>query len=492
MPDQSETSQNTNVPQIVNPGSQIPSASVGSQSPSQPVNQASVPVAPLSSQHPNLPKRRFPKKILLAIPFLLLLIIFVFLLSQLKSGGLTNFGKKGEIVWWGFWNESVVAPLISDYEQQNSNVKITYVTQSEKDYRERLTNNLARGSGPDIFHFHNTWVPMFTSDLEPAPTDVLSVQEFSSSYYPVIRGDLLKGSNILGLPLGFDALTLYINEDMLAAAGASVPVTWDEFRTLARQLTTRDDNDRIIQSGAAIGRTENIDHWQEILALMMLQNGVNPNKPTGQLAADAVKFYTVFATEDKVWDETLPPSTIAFANGKVAMYFGPSWRAIEIGKANSNLRYKTVPLPQLRKDDPAEPDVSYATYWVEGVWNKSSNKQEAWKFLEFLSQKQQQQKLYENLSMQRIIGEPYPRVDMGNLLTENKIIGSIAALAPQARSWYLADDTNDGPTGINSQLELLFKQVVDNVISGHDAVRELSNVSPDVAKTLSQYGIQTQ
>jgi ABC-type glycerol-3-phosphate transport system substrate-binding protein len=219
---------------------------------------------------------------------------------------------------------------------------------------------------------------------------------------------------------------------------------------------------------------------------------VNPANPTGKLAADAVKFYTAFVLEDEIWDETLPASTVAFANSKVAMYFGPSWRASEINKMNPNLRYKTVPLPQLRKEDPGEPDVSYATYWVEGVWNRSANKEDAWDFLKFLSEPESLEMLFNNLSKSQIVGEPYPRVDMNNLLKESKILSSITALAPQAKSWFLADATNDGPTGINSQINSLFKEVIDNVNSKRDAERELAGIAPKIIEVLSQYGIRVK
>lgn len=475
---------------LVSPGVKMPQTQAADPSNLQQQEvQQSLQKEPL----PTLPpKRGFSKKLLLIIPFIVLISIFVFLLLKIKPGGFSSFGKKGEIVWWGFWPESTVLPLIAKYQEEHPSITIKYVTQSGSDYRERLTNSLAKGSGPDIFRFHNSWVPMFASELEPLPGSVMGSQEFNSTYYPAVSKDLTTNAGVLGIPLGYDALTLYINEDLLTQAGVSPPVTWDEFRILANALTTKDRDERIIQSGAAIGRTENIDHWQEILGLMMIQNGVDPANPKGQLAEDALKFYAVFAFEDKVWDETLPRSTVAFANSKVAMYFAPSWRANEINSMNPSLRYKTIPLPQLRKDDPGEPDVSYATYWVEGVWNKSTNKESAWDFLKFLSQRESLETLYDNLSLTRIIGEPYPRVDMGNLLTDNKILGSVIILAPQAKSWYLADATNDGATGINSQLSTLFKQAIDNVILGRDAARELNEITPEVVKVLSQYGIKVR
>ncbi len=497
----------TEEPSVVQPGREMPgggqaampvqqgvspqAAGHPTQTTTQPVGQQ--PTSVLTPQQPQPPtqplKKRFPKIPILIIALVALVSIFVFILIKVKPGGLTSVGKKGEIVWWGFWEESIVAPLISEYQEENPNIEITYVTQSTKDYRERLTNALARNDGPDMFRFHNSWVSMFESELDTLPATAMSSAEFTQIFYPVFSSDLTTREGIVGIPLGYDAITLFINEDIFAAAGKAPPSTWDDFQKTARELTTKAD-DAIIQSGAAIGRTENVDHWQEILGLMMLQNGVNMTSPKGQLAEDAVNFYTVFYTEDTIWDETLPPSTVAFANGKVAMYFGPSWRANEINSMNPNLRYKTVPLPQLRKDDPQEPDVSYATYWVEGVWKKSANRELAWDFLTFLAERDSLESLHENLGSTRFVAESYPRSDMGNVLNEHKIMGSVIALAPQAKSWLIADETFDGPTGINSQLGAIFKEVIDNVVSGREAERELNTAAPEVAKILSRYGIK--
>ena len=436
-------------------------------------------------------RKGIPNIAILAGVFLALIAVFIFIVTKVGPPGFSLIGEKGEIVWWGFWSESAVLPLIDEYLEENPNVEITYISQSSRDYRERLTNSLARGDGPDIFGFHNSWVPMFKNELDSLPANEMNSKEFSTTYYRVILSDLNTAEGIVGIPLGYDALTLYINEDIFAAAGKAPPVTWDEFQSTAKELTARSDK-IIIQSGAAIGRTENVDHWQEILALMMLQNGVDMANPQGQLANDAVNFFTSFAGEDGVWDEILPPSTVAFANGKTAMYFGPAWRADEINKMNPNLRFKTALLPQLRKDDPAEPDVSYATYWVEGVWKRSANKKEAWEFLKFLSAKESLERLYDNQSLTSLGGEPYPRVDMSGLLKDDKVAGSVLALAPSAKSWYLADATNDGPTGINSQLAEVYKVAIDNVVAGRLASRELETVAAEVRKILSQFGIRAR
>jgi len=434
---------------------------------------------------PPPPKKKFPRALIFAGVGIVVLLLVFLVVRLLGSRGKTS----GEIIWWGLWEDtSIIESLITEYESANSGVDITYVKQSPQDYRERLTNALAKGQGPDIFRFHNTWGPMFRNDLDMVPSSVINAADFAKNFYPVASSDLTIGTGIVGIPLDYDALTLYINEDILNKSGKTPPATWDDLRVLARELTVKDDRGVITQSGVALGRTENVDHWPEILAVMMIQNGVDLTDPTGKPAEDALNFFTIFSTVDGVWDATLPASTAAFAGGKLAMYIAPSWRAFEVYDQNPNLKFKTVPLPQLPKDNPSDPDITYATYWVEGVSARSTKKVIAWDFLKFLSTQSSLTKLYTNAAKVRSFGEPYPRSDMANLLSNHPILGSIISQAPGAQSWYLASRTFDGPTGINSQLADYFEDAVNAVATGKQtAGKALQTAASGVQQILGQY-----
>lgn len=458
--------------------------------PQNPVNntQQPTPVPPVVETQPvfqPMPKKEFPK-IFIWVGIVVLVAILIFVGIKLFT---KVAPKNSTITWWGLWEDSsVITPLISTYEASHPNVKINYVKQSQLDYRERLTSAFAKNTGPDVFAFHNTWVPMFKNNMDTIPASTLNPADFAKIFYPIITSNLTNGNGIVGIPVGYDSITLYINEDIFNKAGKTPPTTWDDLRKTARELTVKDDQGIITQSGVALGRTENVDHWPEILALMMLQNGVDLSNPVGKTAEDALTFFTVFSSVDGVWDATLPPSTQAFAAGKLAMYIGPSWRAFEITNANPNLKFKTVGIPQLPKDNPKQLDVTYATYWAQGVWSKSSNKSAAWEFLKYLSQSDSLQKLYANESKIRIFGEPYPRIDMANLLTSHPSVGSIINQAPGAESWYLASRTFDGPTGINSQLANYFGDAINGVASGKTtATQALETAAQGVKQVLTQY-----
>jgi len=442
----------------------------------------------LGPSMPPSPKRKAPGKIFLFLGIFVFIVLAGFVAYKLLSG-VTKKASPVEITWWGLWEEeSAYSGVIAEYQTQNPNVTIKYVKQSPQDYRERLTNALAKGTGPDIFMFHNSWVPMFSSELDNVPASVASAADIAQDYYPVISTDLTSGTGIVGMPLGYDALTLFINENIFANEGMDPPTTWDDLREKAKTLT-KVENGVITQAGVALGRTENVDHWPEIVALMMLQNGADLTNPQGKLAEDALLFYTLFSRVDGVWDITLPSSTAAFASGKLAMYFGPTWRAFNIKEQNPELSFRTVPLPQLAKEDPNDPDIGYATYWANGVWGRSEKKDEAWKFIKFLSSKDSLEKIYKQESAQRGFGEAYPRVDMANILLEHPTLASVIKLAPTAESWYLADRTFDGSTGINTQLKKYFEDAINAVNEGDEAGDATEPLVKGVKQVLTQYGL---
>lgn len=397
-------------------------------------------------------------------------------------------GEPGEIVWWGIQHEEeVFSPLIEEFEKKNPRVKIKYQKQSSKEYRERLANALAQGVGPDIFEIHNTWPVMFRDDLSALPSSVMTKEEFAESFYPVIVSDLTLPQGIVGMPLEFDALTLFINEDIFASSARKPPEKWDEMEESANSLVAKDQGGIILQAGVALGITKNVDHWPEIVGLLLIQNRVDPANPRGDLARVALDFYKRFK-DGSVWDNALPPSTIAFAQGKLAMYFGPSRKAADIVKANPSLRFRTVRLPQLRKNLPTDPDFSYATYWVHAVSQKSNKQKIAWEFLRFLSTPESLQKLNENISKAEAFGRIYPRPEMNLSLREHPIFGSVILLAHQARSWYLADKTFDGEKGINSRVNGLYAGVIPKNIDE----RVLAALANDLARVLSSYGVSVR
>lgn len=401
------------------------------------------------------------------------------------GGRSTVPAAKTKITYWGLWEPaSVMDTIIRDFEAANPEIDVEYVTQSHRDYRERLQTAIASKQGPDVFRFHASWVPMIKNELSPLPNNVMSPTEFSQAFYPVAVRQLTSGGQIVGVPSYYDGLALYYNKEILRNAGAEPPTTWAQLRTLASQLTVRTQTGQIQRSGLAIGNSTNVEHFSDIIGLLMLQNGANPADPTSQAAIDAMTFYTNFAKVDKVWDETLPSSTVAFARGDAAMMLAPSWRAHEIKNTNPNLDFGIAPLPKLGQNA-----VTWASYWAEGVSAESAHKDAAWTFVKYLTSAETEQKLYSAQSQVRTFGTPYARVSLASSLANDPYVGAYLADAPSAQDWYLNSFTHDN--GLNDQLIKYYRDAVTAIVGGRDVTDTMKTVDLGTQQVLRQYNVPT-
>jgi multiple sugar transport system substrate-binding protein len=429
------------------------------------------------------------KKILIGLGILIVVIIIIVLIIPKKPDT-----KNVTLVWWGLWEDkATMQPLIDEFQKQNPNIKIEYIKQDPNNYHDRLLTRMNNGTGPDIFRYHNTWTPAITNILAPLPNDIISVKDFNKIYYPAIQKDLLLNGAIYGVPIGVDSLAMFVNTDLLKAAGVSTPKDWNQFIDAAKKLTVKDkDTSKIKTSGAGLGTYGNIMHAPDIISVMFLQQGVDQRKidtSSDDLKA-ALTFYTSFAKgNDAVWDNSLDNSELAFAKGELAMYFGFSWDifTIEQLKTNNKLNYEIHPVPSLTGGK----SITVASYWVEGVSAKSPNQKEALIFIKYLTQKETLQRLYTESSKTRAFGELYPRIDMADELKSNALVYPFVSQLQNAGSSFFVSNTLDGDTGLNKRVNSYLENAINAIINDNSSSdTEVPKLQEGVKKVLLENGIQ--
>ncbi|MFZ5376219.1 MAG: extracellular solute-binding protein [Patescibacteria group bacterium] len=405
--------------------------------------------------------------------------------NNATSGSTKQTEQPVTLVYWGLWEPNeVLDSIIADFESANPSVKIDYRVQSHLDYRERLQTAIASGNGPDIFRFHATWTPMLKNELSAMPAKVMSVTDYQKTFYPVAAEQLQSNGQIVGIPLMYDGLVLYYNKEILETANAQPPSNWRDLRKLANDLTVPASKDErgagLERGGLAIGNSTNVEHFSDILALLILQNGGDINSPNSTEVSDALKFYTNFVKEDQIWDSKLPSSTVAFARGEAAMMFGPSWRAHEIKNLNPKLDFGMAPVPQLSDESTA-----WASYWAEGVSEKSKNKDLAWSFLKYMASKETQMKFFSSASQIRAFGEPYSRVELASELKSNESLTNLLNDALIAKSGAMCSYTHDN--GINDKTIKYYSDAIDATLQGKNITDTLETLEQGVNEVMSQY-----
>lgn len=427
------------------------------------------------------------RRILTRLAILLIVVLIGFLGFLLLRKTVFPPHKEVTLTYWGLWEDSdIINPLLTDFvsaytaEHPNISLTINYEKRTFgtlEQYKETLLTRLKQETAPDIFRLHNSWVKEFVGELTSLPTEMMSETDYTAAFYPAALSSAKVGEAIYAIPLEYDGIVLYYNKDLLKGVDvASALATWESFRREAVKLTQWEENDpqkKILRAGAAFGAANNISHSSDLLSLLFSQSGVDPlTELETQAAADALAYYTKFVKIDHIWDETLPFSINAFANGQVAMTFGPSWRALDIHNLNPRLNFAAVSVPQLPAAQ--EKGIHWASFWMEAVNKDSENAGVAWQLLKFLTEEEQQKRFYSAASQVRYFGEPYSRPSLAENLATHEILRPLLVSASGAVSSKTVDFSGD-----KAYVDA-FKQAIADVLAGKEASQALKTAQATI------------
>ncbi len=480
-----------------------PNYQLGEQSAQEPIPQNSemapetVPenVTPEAINEPpagNLPpvyEESKSKYVIITAGVIIFFVIFFVIIKVLVGFG-SKKAASGKITlkYWGLWeDESAFQPLIADYKRKHPNVTIIYTKIDPKNYRQKiLARTQSSDDRPDIFRFHNTWLPSLTSVVTSLPATIMSAGEFEKTFYPIAQSDLKIGNSYYGIPLEIDGLVLVYNSKLFKAAGIeTTPVTWEDIINDASKLSVKDQSGKIFTSGIALGTATNVEHFSDILGWMILQNGGDLKKLSAPEAVGALQQYRSFAEPpSNLWDASQSNSISAFIQEQVAMIIVPSWELLTIKQANPDLQLKVTSLPVV----PGGNQITLASYWVEGVSKFSKNQIEAWKFLRFLVEKDNLTKLYAEQAKSRPFGEPYSRVDLAPSLVQNEYIGPVIAQAKNMKSLPTISRTYDD--GLNDEVIKYLEDAVNSTAKGASYQDAFFTADRGIAQVFTKFGIK--
>ncbi len=312
-------------------------------------------------------------------------------------------------IWRLFDDSDTMKPIFEAYQQkyeQLSKTKINfeYKKMDYNNYEDTLIQALAANQGPDIFQIHNDWLPKHSQLIEPAPTEIITIDQYKDMFVDVAANDFVANDNIYAIPFSVDTLALYYNKKILEKNDYySPPTTWTQLTEYSRKLS-RTSGNSILSSGITLGTANNINRASDILYALMLQNNTTmtspdnsnasfalPTKtPTGETFYPGLKslnFYTSFANPDSenfCWNQSMMGSLEAFEKGYAAMTINYAYQKPVIEKfKDPTVEFKISRLPQIYDtDDP----ISYANYWGETVSRQSSNAVWAWDFIKYVAE----------------------------------------------------------------------------------------------------------
>lgn len=389
----------------------------------------------------------------------------------------TNSKNEAELTYWSLFEPySVYETSIVDYQNKNPHIKINFEQRAIENldtYKDSLLANLKSGeSVPDIIRIHASWIGDFKDYLEPAPTSIISVEKYNSSFYKPASEVSILENKIYAIPLQYDSLSLLYNKDIFVQKNVTPPSTWADFTSLAADLTVVANN-KIVTAGAAVGSAENVAHFSDIIGLFVNQTELKlPDDIDSDLMSQIILFYTNFITAEPVWDRQFAYSPLAFSQGKVAMIFAPSWQLLNILALNPNINVGVAPVPQNIADNTLTTG-SYPNFWVEAVPKKSKNTGASWEFLTYLASPEVQQEAFNSAQLQRAFGEPYSDTSLQASLWANPYLGAFYTNADNGRILKITDLSGNG-NYVN-----VFKTVIEGVLNGGNVTELLKTAKQE-------------
>jgi ABC-type glycerol-3-phosphate transport system substrate-binding protein len=377
-------------------------------------------------------------------------------------------------------------PVIEAFQKENPNITVDYQLQSPQDYQDRLRTNLDSPAPNDVVTVHSTWLPIFAKYLLPAPVNTLSATELVTNFYPVVAQSLVAGNQVYGAPMSIEGLALFVNTAMLQQKLLQPPKTWEDLLSSAKALREVDPiTGKLVRAGVALGNTTNVDHWPDIVTLMMMQAGIKLTDLSSQEVGITMGYYTDFVSKHHVWDETMPPSVVAFANEKVAMIFAPTWRASEIKQINPALSWQVVPVPQLPDVEPT----NWASMWFYGVSKNTKYPMESWKFISFLASANAQQILFDAATTDRGFPQPPANKAVAGIAEKNLVIAPFLSGMGNAKTFYTASLTRDSKTSLNARLIKYLEDAINSSVKNQEMNKILSTLNDGFIQVLSSYGL---
>ena len=140
---------------------------------------------------------------------------------------------------WYYWetegHQVALDKIIQDYNEAQDVYEVTAKYVPFADFKKQLSIGASADELPDLAILdspdHASYANMGIF------ADITGKFDVSNYFEGTVNSCTIDGK-LYGVPFGVNCLALYYNEDMLNAAGCSVPTTWDELMETAKALTT--------------------------------------------------------------------------------------------------------------------------------------------------------------------------------------------------------------------------------------------------------------
>lgn len=276
--------------------------------------------------------------------------------------------------------ETLLLEAIAAFEVKYPNITVNYEPIAE-DYVTNMIGQFSAQDPPDLFYVGATGeaAPWIEDDLLLPLDDYIAgnPEVGVEHFYPGLLSPFQRDGSTYGLPKDASPLALFVNPDMLAAAGVEVPTNWEELEAAAAALTGEG------VTGLCLGAE--IQRWG---AFIYQDGGAIYNDDLTEMTLNSPE--TVGALDFLLGlheaGSLQTPAEIgagwcgeAFGTEKAAMTMEGNWMVPALENDFPTVPYEMAELPQ----GVQQGNLAFTVAYSIGV--DSPNKDQAWVLLQYLA-----------------------------------------------------------------------------------------------------------
>lgn len=279
---------------------------------------------------------------------------------------------------------------VDEFEKANPNINVEVVTVPYPEYQQRLTLAVQGGNAPDVSTVDQIWNSGFAVAGAIVPLDEMIASSASvkqENFFPGAWESATWDGKVWGVPFNVDVwqFTFY-NKALLEAAGVDPQslTTWDGLKDAGAKLTDRDAG----KFGIGLFSHKGEDTVVVMNSFIYSNGGsvLNADGTCALTAPEAVEALTYLADLQQYAPEGILNASSGdmrelFLNGSLATEWWPALEQPTLQKSDLEWDFVNGTAP--------EGKTPIGTYggWNLVIYEQSEHKEEAWKFIEFLTSK---------------------------------------------------------------------------------------------------------
>ncbi len=289
---------------------------------------------------------------------------------------------------WDYGTTDYWKVLVEAFEKENPDIKVKVTDIGGTDYDTKIPVLLSSGDTSDVITIKS--MPIYTSLVEknqlmPLDEMVLKSDLDMAPYYGSDEGIKI-GNQLYGLPFRNDYYLLYYNKTLFDKAGVDYPsndMTWDEYRELAKKLTSGEGNDKVYGS--------HLHTWPGSLYRWGMDKDHAMDKGDYQFLKPVYELFLGIQNEDKTAMDygTLKTGNVhysgPFYKEQVAMEPMGTWFANLIinakNKGETSVEWGAAKAPHFEGQDP---NIAISNPTPIAINKNAAHPEEAWRFIQFM------------------------------------------------------------------------------------------------------------